>query len=74
MQTVNLKFIKERRNELNMSLQEVANKLGFKNASTYMKYENGDYSFRADMLPELSKTLECDIQNFFTNQISEIEI
>ncbi|HEL3284289.1 TPA: helix-turn-helix transcriptional regulator, partial [Clostridioides difficile] len=59
--------IRERRNTLNLSLQNVAVELGFKNASTYFKYETGQYSIRADMLPKLSKILDCDIENFFTN-------
>lgn len=44
---------------------EVANKLGFKNASTYHKYETGEYSFRADMLPKLADILDSKIENFF---------
>lgn len=66
MKKLNYKFIKARRLEKRMSLQEVANKLGFKNASTYLKYENGYYSFKAEMLPKLANVLECKIENFFT--------
>lgn len=67
MKKINHDFIKKRRNTLNLSLQNVAKELGFKNASTYFKYETGEYSIRADMLPKLSKILDCDIENFFTN-------
>ncbi|MCR1897806.1 helix-turn-helix domain-containing protein [Irregularibacter muris] len=67
MKQLNLAYIKERRIKLNLSQQELANKLGFKNASTYLKYENGDYLFKAEMLPELSTILKCKITNFFTN-------
>lgn len=67
MKKLNLTYMKERRIELNLSLQYVANELGFKNASTYLKYENGDYSFKADMLPLLAKILKTDIKNFFAN-------
>ncbi|EGT3846105.1 helix-turn-helix transcriptional regulator [Clostridioides difficile] len=67
MKKINHDFIRERRNTLNLSLQNVAVELGFKNASTYFKYETGQYSIRADMLPKLSKILDCDIENFFTN-------
>ncbi|EGT5367782.1 TPA: helix-turn-helix transcriptional regulator [Clostridioides difficile] len=67
MKKINHDFIKKRRNTLNLSLQNVAKELGFKNASTYFKYETGQYSIRADMLPKLSKILDCDIENFFTN-------
>lgn len=66
MPRLDLKYIKERRNKLDLSQQEVANKLGFKNASTYLKYENGSYQFKADMLPKLAKILETNITNFFT--------
>ncbi|EJA6666466.1 TPA: helix-turn-helix transcriptional regulator [Clostridioides difficile] len=67
MKKINHDFIRKRRNTLNLSLQNVAKELGFKNASTYFKYETGQYSIRADMLPKLSKILDCDIENFFTN-------
>lgn len=64
---LDLEKIKNRRIEKNLSLQYVSEQLGFKNASTYLKYENGDYAFRANMLPKLSQILEIDIENFFTN-------
>ncbi|HCQ5595202.1 TPA: helix-turn-helix transcriptional regulator [Clostridioides difficile] len=67
MKKIDHDFIKKRRNTLNLSLQNVAKELGFKNASTYFKYETGQYSIRVDMLPKLSKILDCDIENFFTN-------
>ncbi|HBF2203009.1 TPA: helix-turn-helix transcriptional regulator [Clostridioides difficile] len=67
MKKIDHDFIKKRRNTLNLSLQNVAKELGFKNASTYFKYETGQYSIRADMLPKLSKILDCDIENFFMN-------
>ena len=50
---LDLGFIKSRRIKLELTLQNVAEQLGFKNASTYLKYENGDYLFRANMLPRL---------------------
>lgn len=74
MKQLNLDYIKSRRVELGLSLQEVANKLGFKNASTYLKYENGNYSFKAEMLPVLANILKCEIENFFTPEISKTEI
>ncbi|SDX75203.1 helix-turn-helix domain-containing protein [Tepidimicrobium xylanilyticum] len=67
MTQLNLDYIKKKRLEMNLSLQDVANKLGFKNASTYLKYENGDYSFKADMLPKLAELYKCKIEDFFTN-------
>jgi transcriptional regulator with XRE-family HTH domain len=64
---INLDFIKKRRLELGYTNQIMAEKLGFKNASNYYKYETGEYSFKASMLPVLSKILNCDMKNFFIN-------
>ncbi|UJW58773.1 helix-turn-helix transcriptional regulator [Bacillus sp. A116_S68] len=72
MKALNLNFIKERRKELNISLQEMAVILGFKNASTYMKYERGEYSFKADHLPILANKLNCKIELFFTLDVVDI--
>lgn len=66
MKVLNLGFIKERRQMLNKTLQEVAIEVGMKNASTYMKYENGTYSFKAEQLPQLATSLNCQIQDFFS--------
>jgi len=74
MRTLNLDFIKQRRLMLNISLQEMAEKLGFKNASTYLKYENGTYSFKADQLPYLARILKCNIQDFFGQKIAKTAI
>nr|WP_243895828.1 helix-turn-helix transcriptional regulator [Paenibacillus sp. F411] len=60
-----MEFVKQRRLELGLSLQDLAESLGFKNASTYMKYEEGSYSFKANQLPALANKLECRIENFF---------
>ncbi|WP_445935334.1 hypothetical protein [Paenibacillus sp. FSL L8-0463] len=45
MGLLDLEYIKKRRQELELSLQEMAETLGFKNALTYMKYEEGSYAF-----------------------------
>jgi len=66
LKVLNLDFIKEKRQQLNKTLQDLAEPLGMKNASTYMKYENGTYSFKAEQLPILAKELECEIQDFFS--------
>ncbi|MFP9128517.1 helix-turn-helix domain-containing protein [Niallia sp. BSM11] len=65
MNELNLIFIKKQRLNLDLTLQEMANFLGFKNASTYLKYENGDYLFKAQHLPTLAEVLNCKIDNFF---------
>ncbi|BFH10664.1 helix-turn-helix domain-containing protein [Paenibacillus melissococcoides] len=68
----NLLFIKSRRNDLNLSLQEMAIAFGFKNASTYMKYEEGTYLFKANQLPVLASMLNCKIENFFENDFADL--
>lgn len=72
MNYVNLQFIKNRRIELGKSQQELAESLGLKNASTYLKYENGTYLFRAEQLPVLAKSLECKITDFFIQDVAKI--
>lgn len=67
MKAVNLKYIKKQRSDLKITLQEMATELGFKNASTYMKYENGDYIFKANHLPVVARMLGCDIKDLFTD-------
>ncbi|MGP1411511.1 MAG: helix-turn-helix domain-containing protein [Peptoanaerobacter stomatis] len=62
---INLEFIKNRREEKNITLIEMSNFLGFKNASTYLRYENGDYVFKAEMLPILAEKLDCVMEDFF---------
>jgi transcriptional regulator with XRE-family HTH domain len=70
MQTLNLVFIKNKRESLDITLQDMADKLGFKNASTYLKYENGVYEFKAKQLPILSKVFDCNINDFFKQNIA----
>ena len=69
----NLSFIKQRREELKLTHQVMAEKLGYKNGSTYLKYENGTYLFKADILPKLALALDCDIKDFYTNNVAKIE-
>jgi transcriptional regulator with XRE-family HTH domain len=62
---LNLTQIKEKRTKLNISLQDMADDLGFKNASTYMKYEKGIYLFKANHLPIIASKLKCSIESLF---------
>ena len=64
-QSLNLKLIRQKRKDKHITLQEMAEVMGLKNASTYMKYEKGEYSFRAEHLPLLAKTFGCTIQDLF---------
>lgn len=74
MISLNLSFIKARRKELGFTLLDMANILGFKNGSTYLKYENGLYSFKAEHLPVLAKKLRCSMEDFFAENIAKTEI
>ncbi len=62
---MNLDFIQNRRLELDITLLELAKVLGFKNASTYMKYEKGNYTFKANHLPLIARVLDCKIEDLF---------
>ncbi|MBG9786615.1 helix-turn-helix domain-containing protein [Brevibacillus laterosporus] len=73
MKQINLGYIANRRTELGITLQEMAETLGFKNASTYMKYEKGTYCLKANHVPALSKKLNCKIEKlFFEENFAEI--
>jgi transcriptional regulator with XRE-family HTH domain len=69
---MDLEFIKKRRSELGISMQKMAEYLGFKNASTYLKYEKGVYNFKAEHLPILADVFKCEIQDFFTSNVANI--
>lgn len=63
----NLAYIAKRRKEQGVTQQEMAKKLGFRQASTYSKYENGDYKIKAEMLPQIADILRCQVTNFFAS-------
>ncbi len=62
---IDLSFIKEKRKEKGLTLQEMSDKLGYKKASTYSLYENGVYEIKANMLPILANTFDCNIEDLF---------
>lgn len=74
LKTFNLDFIKQRRQELEITLQDAAESMHMKNASTYLKYEKGAYSFKAEQLPLLARTLNCSPEDFFIEKISKTAI
>jgi transcriptional regulator with XRE-family HTH domain len=69
---IKLDFIKTKRLEMGYSLQDMAEILDFRNASTYMKYEIGEYQFKANHLPPLAVKLNCEIEDFFENKFAEL--
>ena len=73
MTSLDLAKIKRRRKEMRINQQEMAEMLGFKNASTYCKYENGDYFFDANHIPVIAKKLKLKVSEiFFEDRISKI--
>lgn len=74
MKQLNLNFIKERRLQLGKTMKEMADTLGYENASTYLKYESGVYSIKAEQLPRLAESLECEISDFFTINVAKTAI
>lgn len=74
MNKLNLTFIKSMRKKRGLTLQVMAEYLGFSNSSVYYKYENGTYSFKAEILPALAKILQCSINDFFNENSSKTEI
>lgn len=65
LKKLNIEYIAKRRKELKLSLQEMADCFGYKDAANYFKYEAGIYKFSADMLPKLAVKLKCKINDFF---------
>lgn len=63
-----LKFMRSRRIELKLTQAYMADCLGFRNASTYMKYEKGEYAFKAEQLPILAEALGCSIEELYESQ------
>lgn len=70
MLQLDLDYVRGRRLELGITQQQAAEKLGFKRASTYLKYESGVYELKAKHLPDLAKLLNCKITNFFIKDVS----
>lgn len=63
--SVNLEYIAARRKELGFTQGTMAEKLGMSCAPVYNKYEKGIYKFKAEIVPLLARTLQCEITNIF---------
>jgi transcriptional regulator with XRE-family HTH domain len=73
MKELNLVLIKQRRKEFRISLLEMAVLLGFKNASTYYKYEIGQSRFKAEHIPIVASKLKLKMNEiFFTQEIAKL--
>ncbi|MGY3777907.1 helix-turn-helix domain-containing protein [Isobaculum melis] len=62
---LDLDLIREKRLALNYTHKEIAYYLGYKNPCSYYKYENGDYSFKANQLPILAQILNCELSALY---------
>lgn len=67
MPQINLKLIKELREERGFSQQEMANYLHLSGGDKYSRRENGVYNFKASELPLLAKKLGVSIERLFKN-------
>lgn len=73
MQEVNLVLIKQRRKEMRITLLQMAHMLGFRDASTYWKYEEGVYKFNAEHIPIVAEKLKLKMSEiFFTPIIAKL--
>lgn len=62
--------IREIRKSKGISATFVANKLGL-HPSTIGKYETGERSVDADLLPEIAKILGVNVGDFFAHHVDE---
>jgi transcriptional regulator with XRE-family HTH domain len=73
VKVLNLDYIKNRRQELGLTLNDMASAFGFRSPSTYLKYEQGEYAFKANHLPILANLLRSEIGEFYCDQnVAEI--
>lgn len=72
MKRVNTELIQERMTQKKITLQEMAEFLGYKNASSMHKYLNGAYQFRAHHVPVLLEKLSITMEElFFEDKIAD---
>lgn len=70
---VDLELIKNTRHQRGYSLQDMADKMGFNNKTKYYRRENGEYNFKSEEIPLLSKILGISISKIFIQKVSKIE-
>ncbi|MEN3012863.1 MAG: helix-turn-helix transcriptional regulator [Dictyoglomus thermophilum] len=68
MRKLNIKRIKEIREEKNISISEISEKLGYRSFNGYYKLERGLRKFRADHLPILAEILGVSIEDLFEEE------
>lgn len=67
MGAINLEYIKQRRKQLKVSQNDIANVLGLGSAAAYSHYELGRSDFKAEHLPKICEMLKCDIDELYND-------
>lgn len=62
---INLTKLKNAREEVKLTLKEVADMTGFKSAGTISRFESGSRCIRAEYLMKVSKLYEKPVEYFF---------
>ncbi len=62
---MNLSFVEKKRKEKGLTMQNMAELLGFQSAPAYCNYEKGKREFRAGMLPILAHAFNCEIKDLY---------
>lgn len=63
--SLNLNFIKQRRKDLGLTQQQMAEAIGLATSEKYSRRENGKYKFQVNELPILAKKLRVPIKNLY---------
>lgn len=65
------KQLREKRQERNITVKEMAELLGYKSDSTYSKKERGEISITVDEAKKMCLILNCTLNDiFFNNKLS----
>ena len=73
MEGLNLGLLKQKRKDSGLSLQEMANLLGYTSPSSYLKLEDGKSDFKANHLPVICEKLKCELNElFFANDFADL--
>lgn len=67
MKVINTTLIREKMKARSLTLQEMSNRLGYKDASTFFRFLAGEQRFRADHVPILLETLEMTMDELFVD-------
>lgn len=74
MSEINLHALKRLRKQRGFTVENVARYLGFKNAVSYWRVENGKVTLKASHLKDLSDLYNLPMEQFFRNPKEKIQI